>query len=590
MKKFLNKSHGSLLCFRGIALAVMSVLLFWFFLIPVHGEEDGNTKVKYIYHEHEGRSSLAGGCYNTPVYHEHLGNSQEGGTCYEIPVYHTHSGDEIVGGGCFGEAVYHTHVGSSGDGCYTKVIYHSHNDSCYRYGVIHNCDVVSYYYDGDRGMVWNYSCGATVTGSSGDGYHGTCTMGDVLICNDGGRAEGWDLDCGKTTETVEAYVRNCRHEEGDLEGYALSCAKTASDIDYYDCDCGLSEDMAYGALILSVPDDSLSETVKLVAEFVDYSGGLLEPDDNAYLWMDENGTILGNGSEMDVSSNGLYSVQVCLRPNPINNGSLTQEIGVRNVKPPVSLQGDGSNQGEYGETSEGESSNSDSLGKEGEEKPVNSASTPTPSPKPTAIKKEETALPPYSPEKGKSSGQGQSGEHTNEDTDKLRDGMGVSDLLRKGNPTPMRPLISDIRESEEETVTMEIMGAANQEQAQLAQKSRLKQFFGKPVVRVISITLGSIIPVGFLLLLLLLLLKTVIICCDNGEGKFFPIGIRTVKKNENGYFLILDEKLLLRAQTNHYRIYAVMFSLGKREDTQMLILRENKRKNVTIRALMEIDI
>lgn len=125
-------------------------------------------------------------------------------------------------GGCYTIPIYHVHTGSSaGGGCYIKAVYHSHDSSCYTYGLIHECHTVktnSHGTDeiGRAWYTWTYSCGATVTGTSGDGYHGHNTYGNVLNCNKEGAIDHYEPGCGKDGNTVEGYRPGCGLSDGQI--------------------------------------------------------------------------------------------------------------------------------------------------------------------------------------------------------------------------------------------------------------------------------------------------------------------------------------------------------------------------------------
>lgn len=154
--------------------------------------------------------------------------------------YHYHidgEGNQIhaekvnASGGCFTAPAYHVHEGSSvsGDGCYTQPVYryHAHSDSCYTYGIVHSCYVIhtdSHGTDdiGRNWYTWTYSCGATVSGTSGDGYHGHTTYGNVLTCGKSTSTVAgiayYTPGCGKTTNTIEGYAPACGFCDGQIIG------------------------------------------------------------------------------------------------------------------------------------------------------------------------------------------------------------------------------------------------------------------------------------------------------------------------------------------------------------------------------------
>ena len=208
-----------------------------------------HTITHNVYHEHTGNATEGGGCYTAPTYHTHTGDVVNGGACYEMPVYHVHEGSTEAGGACYETPVYHVHSGSSstGGGCYTGAVYHSHNSGCYTYGVTHSCSVVAADCHGtdETGRTWytwTYSCGASVSGTSGDGYHGTTSMGNILTCGRGGAVEGYTMQCGKSEESIDGYLLSCVKTDTTIDSYCLSCTKTAETVDGYELACGKTEE------------------------------------------------------------------------------------------------------------------------------------------------------------------------------------------------------------------------------------------------------------------------------------------------------------------------------------------------------------
>lgn len=90
---------------------------------------------------------------------------------------------------------------TNGGGCYTNAIRHSHSGSCYKSVFVDTCGCTAYI---------NYNAGICDCGH-GYGSHNNgmdCKAGytnNVLECTKSTTAIlGYDLGCGKTTETIES--------------------------------------------------------------------------------------------------------------------------------------------------------------------------------------------------------------------------------------------------------------------------------------------------------------------------------------------------------------------------------------------------
>ncbi len=252
----------------------------------VHEGSEAEGGVCYrqaVYHSHTGSGTKGGGCYGTAVYHAHSGSAAKGGGCYGTAVSHTHSGSAAKGGGCYGKAVYHSHTGSasSGGGCYKLPVYHSHaGDSssggdCYR-AVYHthtdNCYTTEKCiatYEGGFQRIAEYDAECYHHGMTlhmtfeGTYKHQDCGLGKVTdskticwACNkmdidhkyqkitcgkDEKTVEGYELSCGKRTDTVDSWKTGCNQNETSIMGYEINCGKNTSSIDSYQRDCGKNE-------------------------------------------------------------------------------------------------------------------------------------------------------------------------------------------------------------------------------------------------------------------------------------------------------------------------------------------------------------
>lgn len=108
-----------------------------------------------------------------------------------------------------------------------------------------------------------------------------------------------------------------------------------------------------------------------------------------------------------------------------------------------------------------------------------------------------------------------------------------------------------------------------------------RSFWKRPVVRLVSITLGSLLLFAGIFLLLFYLRRSVRLYNDNGEGKWLYLGRLLVHKEEEGYVVTIPEKLIEKAYTNRYEIRPGLFLLGKSEE-ELLVYGEERRAAVPL--------
>lgn len=136
-------------------------------------------------------TSQTGSCY-TPVYHVHKGSSSSYGECFKTPVYHVHDGDTTNGGACF-----------EGRKCggISETVYGSH--------YVHSCLVCGY-----TGTYYMGCGGADADADPGD------------ICRDAKCPNIiYSLKCGKSESTVEYYTQTCTKTTSTIDSYRLVCSK-----------------------------------------------------------------------------------------------------------------------------------------------------------------------------------------------------------------------------------------------------------------------------------------------------------------------------------------------------------------------------
>lgn len=189
----------------------------------VIGETHMPGEIFYDYHYHTDRNGNIthddtalqhGGCYDMPIYHIHTGDSRRGGGCYTIPIEHNHVDTcykttrivrEVTGSWFTGEG--------SGHGCCDDA--HGENRAKYRYidKVYINGELISSVNgEGDLG----YCCGLCIekkaNKKASDKTESTITCGYSEGIN------GYDIGCGKSGSTVEAYRTGCGLSDGQIIG------------------------------------------------------------------------------------------------------------------------------------------------------------------------------------------------------------------------------------------------------------------------------------------------------------------------------------------------------------------------------------
>lgn len=132
-------------------------------------------------------------------------------------VYHKHTGDSTNGGGCYSVAIYHTHIGdpTNGSGCYTKksqtaiseyknCLYNTEGWEGNYYNAYIKCSGCSYvchYYQSYKDSSGNVIVTKNTSAKDSCMHYITTTQ------------TVYELNCGKTLETVENWAMGCGSEE-----------------------------------------------------------------------------------------------------------------------------------------------------------------------------------------------------------------------------------------------------------------------------------------------------------------------------------------------------------------------------------------
>lgn len=199
-------------------------------------ETPGNISYEYHYHvnsagqtPHTEQTSENGGCYTSPIYHTHTGNYKSGGGCYTIPVNHNHTSS------CYTVTKYETKVTSywftgkgTGHPCCSDA--HGQNMALYKYtdNIYQDGKLISSQtYERELG----YSCGLCIARKATE-KNAVSTI-STIICGYSEGLNGYELGCGKTTDTVIAYTPGCGFADGQIIGAHIiynqdSIAKTSA--------------------------------------------------------------------------------------------------------------------------------------------------------------------------------------------------------------------------------------------------------------------------------------------------------------------------------------------------------------------------
>ena len=199
-------------------------------------ETPGNISYEYHYHvnstgqtPHTEQTSENGGCYTSPVYHTHTGSYKNGGGCYTVPLNHSHTSN------CYTVTKHETKVISywftgkgTGHPCCSDA--HGQNMALYKYtdNIYQDGKLISSQtYERELG----YSCGLCIARKATE-KNAVSTI-STIICGYSEGLNGYELGCGKTTDTVIAYIPGCGFADGQIIGAHIvynqdSIAKTSA--------------------------------------------------------------------------------------------------------------------------------------------------------------------------------------------------------------------------------------------------------------------------------------------------------------------------------------------------------------------------
>ncbi len=563
---------------RRLGIRVMTVmlgcLLLWGSSVyNAVAKEPLTEKKVYVYHQHVGSKEEQGGCFTRPVYHEHTGDEVSGGGCHSTAVYHEHFGSESESGDCYSIPVFHEHKGdgSAESGCY-KAAYHQHSGGCYRdvSSEERGCYVENWWntteddWTDKNGNVYDYkvyemSCGQTVRGTNPSHKH------SELNCQRGSEITGYVIGCGKNESTIDAYQLSCERTADMIDCYILSCNKTNQDIDEYAVNCGKDEETPYGVMTVSASDTG-NQTVVLSAAFEDLTGGELVADEAGYVWYDHAGNELGNGPQIEVSENGIYRATLLLSKEGITPNSLCAEVAVNSIVKPSVKEETGNKDDQTGDDSEQENNQINNL-------------TPAPTTTPTVSPTPTNTPEPVMQEQDINNGSTLS-------TNRARYVVETEDKT-ESSPTPSRT-----PEMKKKTVVVKPKERQSEPevipQIQM-QESPQPAFFSSPAVKVITLTIGIMVVILACMMILYALRRSVAVYNDDGNGNLAYLGRSLIFSEEEGYVIVITEKMIEKSETNKYCIKPDFFLIGRKEE-EVIVERGQKRVSAMLCKEMNIII
>jgi hypothetical protein len=161
-------------------------------------------------------------------------------------------------------------------------------------------------------------------------------------------------------------------------------------------------------------------------------------------------------------------------------------------------------------------------------------------------------------------------------------------VLVPPSPSPTQQVLPKI--VEEESVVLPTAAAQPEDAGgePLVLKRRWAVF--TPVIKMLSITSGTVLSLAALVLLLLYLRRSVRVYNDNGKGRMKYLGRAAVTLSEEGYYIRITEKLEERAATNRYSIRPDLFLIGKNSSWEIYVVKDGRKKSVYLDREMTFTI
>ena len=456
-------------------------------------------------------------------------------------IRHTHSGDAQTGGECFGNPVYHVHEGNETEGgsCYGSPVYHVHTGDetagggCYGEEIVHT-------HEGSTSQ--GGACYRAVYHSHNDScytegsHNSSCASHIEYHSYDCGTVHDWDGDghgCdGFTAYDCGGHYNLICGRGGKITGYRLSCSMAEGEATGYGINCGKTEETIelYELTCTKTPED---------IDYYEKTCGMEEGEE----------IYIPDPPEENTGDNG---------DSPGQDGS-----------------GDGN----------GRNSEDGGNGEDGGEGSDESSQEPLPTPAPPVepvVKPSPSAIPvtvevtEEAPAKKK------------EKTTAAKPSPTPELTLTPPSPSPTQQVLPKIVEEE----TVELPEAAAQPEDAGGEPLVLKRRWAvfTPVIKMVSITSGTVLTLAAIALLLLYLRRSVRVYNDNGKGRMKYLGRAAVTLSEEGYYIQITDKLEERAATNRYCIRPDLFLIGKNSSWEIYVVKNGKKKSVYLDKNMTFTI
>ena len=161
-------------------------------------------------------------------------------------------------------------------------------------------------------------------------------------------------------------------------------------------------------------------------------------------------------------------------------------------------------------------------------------------------------------------------------------------VLVPPSPSPTQQVLPKV--VEEESVVLPTAAAQPEDAGgePLVLKRRWAVF--TPVIKMLSITSGTVLSLAAIVLLLLYLRRSVRVYNDNGKGRMKYLGRAAVTLSEEGYYIRITEKLEERAATNRYSIRPDLFLIGKNSSWEIYVVKDGRKKSVYLDREMTFTI
>lgn len=446
-------------------------------------------------------------------------------------IRHTHSGDAQNGGDCFANPVHHVHEGNETEGgaCYSSPVYHVHTGDETDGGGCYGEEIV-HTHEGSTSQAG--ACYTAVYHSHSDScyaegsHNSSCPSHIEHHSYDCGTVHDWDGD-GHGCDGFTAY---------DCGGHRyLACGRGGS-VTGYRFTCSMEDGQVTGYAMNCDKTEETIESYELTCTKT--------PEDVDYY---EKTCGMEEGDEIYIPD------------------------------PPSEDSGNGGN-------SSGQDSSGDGNGGNGEGDSGNMPEpiqTPAPVIEPVAIPS-PSVIP-----------------VAEEVTEQAPVRKKQPVVAAKASPSPEAELTSPSPSALPKTTLkpvaeekVELPQAAAQPEDEGGEPLVLKRKWAifTPVIRVISITTGTLLLLAGIAVLLLYLRKSVRIYNDNGKGRMKYLGRAAVTLSEEGYYIQITDKLMERATTNRYCIRPDLFLIGKNSSWEICIVRDGKKKSVYLDKEMTFTI